>query len=185
MGEVLTLYHTGEVEIPTPDIRRGRVNADFGQGFYMTPDRDFTYRWAIKDAVVNTYALDLGGLIVHRFTRSVEWFDYIYNNRRARDGLDADVVVGPIANDTIYDSFGLISSGFLKPDDALALLMIGPEYTQVAVKTDRAAGQLRWLGATVVHDVDAQRAALRDEKAEYDRLIAGQLERIVARFGKA
>ena len=30
----MKLYHTGTVEIPVPDIRHGRVNADFGQGFY-------------------------------------------------------------------------------------------------------------------------------------------------------
>ena len=48
-------YHTGTVEIPLPDICHGRVNADFGQGFYLTPDLDFTYRWARKDAVVNEW----------------------------------------------------------------------------------------------------------------------------------
>ena len=40
----MRLYHTGTIAIPSPDIRRGRVNADFGQGFYLTPDADFTWR---------------------------------------------------------------------------------------------------------------------------------------------
>ena len=43
----MKLYHTGTVEIPVPDIRHGRVNADFGQGFYLTPDADFIYRRAV------------------------------------------------------------------------------------------------------------------------------------------
>ena len=47
------LYHTGTTPIPSPDIHHGRVNADFGQGFYLTPDADFTYRWARKNAIVN------------------------------------------------------------------------------------------------------------------------------------
>jgi len=42
---------------------------------------------------------------------------------------------------------GIITSGFLRMEDALKLLMIGPEYTQVAVKTEKAAGQLRWIGS--------------------------------------
>ncbi|MBE5807064.1 MAG: DUF3990 domain-containing protein [Clostridiales bacterium] len=175
----MKLYHTGQVEIRTPDIRHGRVNADFGQGFYMTPDADFTYRWARADAVVNAYELDLTGLDVRRFARSAEWFDYIYN-RRAKDLLEADVVVGPIANDTIFDTFGIISSGYLRPGDALDLLMIGPEYTQVAVKTDRAAAQLKWLGAETVTDAAAHAAALRGEREEYDRLFAAALDRLRA-----
>ena len=32
----MRLYHTGAVEIREPDILRGRKNADFGQGFYLS-----------------------------------------------------------------------------------------------------------------------------------------------------
>ena len=175
----MKLYHTGTVEIPVPDIRHGRVNADFGQGFYLTPDADFTYRWARKDAVVNEYELDLTGLAVHRFERGEAWFDYIFHNRRARDTVKADVVIGPIANDTIFDTFGIISSGYLKVEDALSLLMIGPEYTQVAIKTEKAVKQLKWITASVVEGVDEHRMALKDEKGKYDKLFAEAVNRIV------
>ena len=37
----MILYHTGNREIKKPDIHFGRKNADFGWGFYLTPDRDF------------------------------------------------------------------------------------------------------------------------------------------------
>ncbi len=175
----MRLYHTGTAPVPYPDIRRGRVNADFGQGFYLTPDADFTYRWARRDAIVNTYELNLSGLVVRRFTRDAEWFDYIYHNRRAEDRIAADVIIGPIANDTIFDTFGLITSGYLKPEDALSLLMIGPEYTQVAVKTEAAVRQLRWIGSSAVEGIEAHSAALKDEKAGYDALFAEAVERIV------
>ena len=29
------------------------------------------------------------------------------------------MIIGPIANDTIFDTFGILSSGFLKPEEAL------------------------------------------------------------------
>ena len=45
----IKLYHTGLTEIREPDIRHGRKNADFGQGFYLTPEVDFTYRRAGAD----------------------------------------------------------------------------------------------------------------------------------------
>ncbi|MBQ3911920.1 MAG: DUF3990 domain-containing protein, partial [Lachnospiraceae bacterium] len=46
----MILYHTGDKEIRNPDIHYGRKNADFGWGFYLTPDREFTYRWAKENA---------------------------------------------------------------------------------------------------------------------------------------
>ena len=173
------LYHTGTTPILSPDIHHGRVNVDFGQGFYLTPDMDFTYRWARKNAVVNEYELDISDLLLHRFTRDAEWFDYIYHNRRAVDKIAADVIIGPIANDTIFDTFGLISSGYLKVEDALSLLMIGPEYTQVAIKTKIAVKQLKWITASEVEHVDKHRAALKHEKAKNDKLFAEAVNRIV------
>ena len=175
----MKLYHTGTTPIPFPDVRHGRVNADFGQGFYLTPDADFTYRWARQKAVVNEYELDISGLLVHRFTRDSEWFDYIYHNRRAIDNITADVIIGPIANDTIFDTFGLISSGYLKVEDALSLLMIGPEYTQVAIKTQKAVKQLKWIASSIVEDVAEHQAALKDEKARYDALFSEEVNRII------
>lgn len=176
----MKLYHTGTTPIPFPDVRHGRVNADFGQGFYLTPDADFTYRWARQKAVVNEYELDISGLLVHRFTRDSEWFDYIYHNRRAIDNITADVIIGPIANDTVFDTFGLISSGYLKVEDALSLLRIGPEYTQVAIKTQKAVKQLKWITSSIVEDVAEHQAALKDEKARYDALFSEEVNRIIS-----
>ena len=172
----MRLYHTGSAEIREPDVRRGRKNADFGQGFYLTPDLEFAARWARADAVVNEYELDTDGLAVHRFARDEAWFRYIFDNRRARDGLAADIVIGPIANDTIFETFGLISSGFLKPEDAMKLLMIGPEYTQVAVKTEKAAARLRWIRSDAIQRQDAEQR--RAEQARYDALFAQAMREI-------
>ena len=76
--ETMILYHTSSQQIQKPDIRHGRKNADFGWGFYLTPDREFTYRWARENAVVNEYELDEAGLLIHRFSRDTDWFRYIF-----------------------------------------------------------------------------------------------------------
>ena len=172
----MILYHTSDREIQQPDIRRGRKNADFGQGFYLTPDRDFTYRWAWKDAVVNEYEFDEAGLLIQRFSRSPEWFETIFRNRRMEDSLTADAVIGPIANDTIFDTLGILTSGYLKPEEALRLLMIGPAYTQVAIKTDRAAAQLRWIRSERIEGLDTQ--ALRDETEDYLKSFAEEMAKL-------
>ena len=173
----MILYHTGDREIRNPDIHYGRKNADFGWGFYLTPDRDFTCRWARDNAVLNAYELDETGLAVHSFTRSIAWFRYIFDNRRGKDNLAADVVIGPIANDTIFDTLGIMSSGYLKPEYALKLLMIGPEYTQVAVKTEKAAKQLRWIRSERIERMDAEQ--LKAEQDAYQEQFAMELEAIL------
>ena len=174
----MRVYHGSIMEVALPLASLGRSNLDFGQGFYLTPDRDFTYRWARKGSVVNEYELDISGLTVHSFTRTEDWFSYIFNNRRGQDGLQADVVIGPIANDTIFETFGFITSGYLEPSDALKLLMIGPEYTQVAIKSQKAVDQLRWIGSHVIEDVDTYQAALQKEKEEYQQRFAEVMEKI-------
>ena len=173
----MKLYHTGTDVIHEPDISLGRKNADFGPGFYLTPDIEFARRWAGPDAVINEYEFDEADLAVQRFDRDESWFGYIFRNRRGHDTLSADVVIGPIANDTIFETYGIISSGSLSAEDALKLLMIGPEYPQVAVKTEKAAGQLRWIRAERVSGTGAEQRSA--EQAEYDAAFAPVIQEIL------
>lgn len=186
MGEILKLYHAGFEEIPAPSVHFGRKNADFGQGFYTTAQAEFAKRWARirkgQDTVLNTYELDLEGLNVHRFARDENWFGYIYANRSHQpDTLkEADVIIGPIANDTIYDTFGIITSGFLTPPQAMKLLMAGPAYEQIVIKTDKAAGQLHFAGSEMLdpQDVQRYRQTVAAEEAEYQKTLAELLDTI-------
>ena len=173
----MKLYHTSDREIRNPDIHYGRKNADFGWGFYLTTDKDFTYRWAKENAVVNVYELDETDLNIHSFSRTTDWFQYIFDNRRARDKVDTDVIIGPIANDTIFETMGVISSGFIEPDDALKLLMIGPEYTQVAIKTEKAVTQLRFISSEHITRISA--ASFKAEQDAYQVAFASEMVRIM------
>ena len=94
-----------------------------------------------------------------------------------QDGIEADIIISPIANDTIFDTLGIISSGFLKPDDAIKLLMIGPEYTQVALKTEKAAGQLRWIGSERIERI--ARDDLKTEQDDFQEEFGAELGKIV------
>lgn len=182
----MVLYHTGYQEIRVPDIRHGRINADFGQGFYMTADEEFARRWARErqdaQTIVNVYDLDLTGLCVRRFERDEKWFDYIFRNRAARPDLltEADVIIGPIANDTIFDTFGIITSGLLPAEKAMKLLMIGPCYEQIVIKSQKAAGQLMWREGSVMtkEEVARFRDIVAEEEAEYQRLFAEEMQRL-------
>jgi len=182
----MILYHTGFAEIRRPDIHYGRKNADFGQGFYLTPDLAFSEHWAKERSSSKTYhniyELSTEGLNIKTLSRNREWFDYIYSNRHMKADVFAgyDVIIGPVANDTIYDVLGLTTSGFLDPEESLRLLMIGPEYTQVAIKTEKAVSGLEWKSAKVLsgETIAAYREALLKEEQDYQRIFAEELNRI-------
>lgn len=173
----IQLFHTGYLEIRQPDIRHGRKNADFGQGFYLSPSDEFAGRWAKErrdsEIIVNTYELETDGLRIKRFERDHDWFRYIFSNRRAEDILpEYDVIIGPIANDTIYDTLGIFTSGYLSDDQALELLRIGPCYEQIAIKTDKAASHLIWKSSRVLEHMDVERFASQLQKEEDEYLTA-------------
>ena len=184
--QTLTLFHTGFSEIQSPDVHFGRKNADFGQGFYLSPNEAFSRRWARfrkgQQTILNQYCLRTEGLKIRRFTRDKAWFDYIFSTRAGKqDALqDIDVIIGPIANDTIYDTFGIITSGLLKDEDALKLLKIGPEYRQIVLKTERAVKNLRWISAEVLKpdEILKYRKIVAKEEKAFQKSFSEEVERL-------
>lgn len=182
----MELYHTGFDIIEAPDIHFGRQNADFGQGFYLSGNREFSVRWARerkgRHTYLNTYVLDTAGLSIKRFARDAEWFGYIYRNRNGyADALaHYDMLIGPIANDTIYDIWGITTSGLLSEAQALEILSVGPQYEQVVVKSEKAAAQLHFLSSAVLphEEIAAQRAAVSREESAYQDLVGEKLGKI-------
>lgn len=182
----MKLFHTGYTEIRDPDIRYGRRNADFGQGFYMSDSAEFAGKWMRerKDAAicVNSYELDTSGLEILRLERDERWLDYILRNRAgAADRYpDADLIIGPIANDTIYDTLGIVTSGVLSREQSLQLLQIGPLFFQYVVKTEKASAQLKWGSSRTLTHADAARFRryVRLEEEAYQKELAQALENL-------
>ena len=182
----MIIFHAGELEIREPDLKHGRKNADFGQGFYTTPDEEFAARWARAgkgtEPCVNMYELDTEELRVKLFTRDEEWARYIYSNRRAQDTLpDYDVIIGPIANDTLYDVLGLTTSGMLTMDQTLAVLQIGPVYEQVVLKSDKAAANLRWISSRRLRkeETSLYKAIVKREEEEFQKAFAEKMRTLM------
>ncbi len=177
----MKVYHAGYDEIINPDIHRGRVNADFGQGFYMSDSREFACRWVREkkgaDIIVNKYELDDTDLKIKSFERDAEWFRYVFSNRRSMpDELSSiDVIIGPIANDTIYNTLGIMTSGYLSDEEALKLLCIGPLYKQIVIKSQRAADRLKFLSSEIISG---------DEIRENKKITASEEEAYLKEFAE-
>ena len=166
----IKLYHSGFYQVENPDIHFGRKNADFGQGFYLSDYLQFSLRWTKhhkgKTSYLNIYELDLSDLKILKFERDEKWFSYLSGNRKNKQDIyaDYDLIIGPIANDTLFDTFGILNSGLLKDNEAVRLLMIGPEYRQYVIKSEKALHNLKYLETNAIEESEADTYALQLSK---------------------
>lgn len=113
----MILYHGSNQEILTIDLSKSRPHKDFGQGFYLTENKDQAQKMAEQKVIqyggihtVNTYEFDEVNLnnpalrikIFEGYTQ--EWAEFILANRN-RENTDKvheyDIVIGPIADDKV------------------------------------------------------------------------------------
>lgn len=134
----MTLYHGTNAGIESIDLTKGIRYKDFGQGFYLTPDRQTAVRMAQKKArlfggepTLITYEMDdaalQSDLKVKFFPEqaSVEWFLFVDANRDRKNATpvhDYDIVVGPIANDGVVLQLTNYHEGIYTPEQAAQLL---------------------------------------------------------------
>lgn len=114
----MKLFHGSNINIEQIDFTKSKVGKDFGCGFYLSAQREQAQEMAEKKAeqtgqgtpIVNEYEfdetmLDNGTLSVLRFdSYSREWAEFVLLNRKNRTRISShpyDIVIGPIANDTV------------------------------------------------------------------------------------
>lgn len=104
--EIETIYHGSYISVEDPRIIVGKYTKDFGPGFYCTRLREQAERWARRYStpVVSKYTVGLTtGLRILEFEKMTEeWLDFIAN---CRAGIphNYDVVIGPMADDKVFD----------------------------------------------------------------------------------
>lgn len=113
-----TLYHGSNVGIEQIDLSLSRKGKDFGCGFYLNANRQQALDMAIRTTqrmrsgtpTVTAYQFDESILIQPELNikifedYSVEWAEFVLTNRKNTSDIPAhsyDVVIGPIANDTV------------------------------------------------------------------------------------
>lgn len=50
MKKDLILYHGSNKAVPNPSVNKSKMTNDFGNGFYLTADRDQAIKWAKRKA---------------------------------------------------------------------------------------------------------------------------------------
>lgn len=129
----MRIYHGSTVIVQKPESRKSEMFLDFGDGFYTTTSYEQAERWAMIKAkrqnldagFVSVFDFDdqaaFVNLDVKRFAfADEEWLMYIVNSRKGITPKKAtDMVIGPVADDNIYQSIRLSEAGAYNVEETI------------------------------------------------------------------
>jgi hypothetical protein len=130
---------------------------DFGTGFYTTTDKEQAIKFTGKfknlseNRIINIYEYDeiaaTNTLSILKFSKAnTEWLSYVVANRSGsgKDN-DFDIVIGPVANDRVYNVVESFELGDYSEDEAINRLLTFRLTDQVVFKTEKALLYLKYL----------------------------------------
>mgnify|MGYP000880327234 FL=1 len=159
---MLKLYHGSNVVIDKIDLCLSRKGKDFGCGFYLNPIESQAMEMAVRtskrmqegEPVVNAYLFD-DSLLSSECTPlsvkifedySVEWAEFILKNRKNMASQPAhsyDIVVGPIANDTVGLQMRRFIQGYIDIERMIEELRFQRPAIQYFFGTEKAISYLK------------------------------------------
>ena len=165
----MRLYHGSNMAFRDVDLSVCRPNKDFGQGFYLAPDRIAAERMAKRTvrrfggkAYLMTYEFDEAALVdvpVKRFPQpSEEWAMFVMANRRPhvtatdhnRDNRYG-MVVGLVANDDLALLFRQFTLGLVTVEMLVREMHFKQLTIQYSFHTPLAVLALKFVGVDDVY----------------------------------
>ena len=150
----MIVYHGSDNIVDSPDVVHSFRRLDFGQGFYVTTNREQAIRWAKRKefisesstAYLNIYELsdEQSGLVVKTFPEDMEeWIDFVCACRDGDLKYQAyDIIKGKVANDKVFRVVDLYHSGIWDKKRALEEIKVYPGYDQMAFISQKAIDRL-------------------------------------------
>ena len=76
-----------------------------------------------------------------------KWLDFVQQNREGvYGGPSYDLIFGPVANDDVYTTFALYSSGVLSKEQTLDALKTKKLFNQLVFASNKALSYIRFSG---------------------------------------
>lgn len=155
------LYHGTTLVIEHPRIVNRFTTLDFGTGFYTTSNEDQAREFAQKTFLrrgragtptVNVYRIDETAMsgdlsTLHFQGPTADWLHFVVHNRRlGRDPLlQADVIIGPVANDNVFRTIDMFEAGDLTESEAIERFKVNELFDQYLFCNERALGALEFV----------------------------------------
>ena len=174
----LRVYHGSYCEVNNPSLDNGRIDADFGIGFYVTPDIMMAEKWACrkKKPIINEYILDIDKLSEYSFSLDEEWLDFVIQNRNGDDTAfspyDFDILKGATADDKLFATIEQYESGFIDSETAVEVLNCMKIGQQICIRTKKGLENLHFIKST---ELSPEQVIQIREANKTDRKMANQL----------
>ena len=160
----MIIYHGSTVLVEKPEIRTGETFLDFGAGFYTTTSYEQAERWArIKMRRENTqvgyvsiyefdYEAAKADAVIRKFdTADMEWLLFVASNRRGVRPVEAaDMHIGPVADDNVYQSIRFFETGILNAEETVSRLKTEVLHDQWTFHTENILSYCRYTGCREV-----------------------------------
>jgi len=136
------------MKIEFPEIRKHRFTKDFSWGFYCTEIQEQAEKWSSKfnTSIVNVYEIkDIESLNIKKFEDYTdEWLKFVVNCRSG-EGHSYDVVIGPMADDTIYDYIEAYTHGEMNKQHFFDLMKFNYPTHQISFHSSKALNQINFI----------------------------------------
>lgn len=159
----MLLYHGSTIVVEKPRLIAQNRYLDFGFGFYTTSNREQAEKFAKRVAqrrggipIINIYKFDeekaKKQLTIKQFSSPDEtWLDFVAQNRAGSySGKKCDLIIGPVANDDVYQSVHLYFLGVLTKNQTLKALKVKKLFDQYVFSTEKALSLLTFINAEEV-----------------------------------
>lgn len=156
----MIVYHGSNVVVSKPVLVKQNRFLDFGYGFYTTTNKLQAVGFAQKvskrrsegSPSVSIYEIDERKAFSDCRTLIFEsaneaWLDFVADNRSGKQLSETyDLVFGPVANDDVYTTFTLYTSGVLTKEQTLDALKIKKLYNQLVFTSEKALSYIKFVG---------------------------------------
>lgn len=170
----LVVFHGSDNMIKEPQHNGGRKFSDFGLGFYITTNVEMAKSWATrkkdKPAYVNKYTLNTEGIKSLTFDLDLHWILFIAYNRglvlndelqnlleeKYKNIDEYDVLIGPTADDKMFDTLNMFFSNNITLDHCLQSLNSMDLDIQYNIKSITGISALLYINAIELDDMDKE-----------------------------
>ena len=172
MNKTITLYHGSEQIVESPSFGLGKINNDFGLGFYCTESEELAKEWAVSslhDGFANRYSLDTEYLKILNLNSSsytiLNWIAVLIEHRmfalktpaarRAKQYLidnfsinvnAYDLITGYRADDSYFDYAEAFLNNGISVQQLAEAMRLGKLGEQIVIKSKYAFSLLHYEG---------------------------------------
>ena len=158
----MKIYHGSTVIVEKPSLEILNHRTDFGKGFYTTTDVEQAKKWTkikrkrmeLENNKVNIHQY----INVYEYTESnelnvlnfedatEEWLKFVFINRQSNELVHKyDIVIGPVANDNLYQVLVNYEEGIYNVEETIKRLKTYLLSNQISFHTSKALECIKYI----------------------------------------